>query len=596
MADKGKRLLVFWKELKQRNVIRVITVYAASAFVVLEVVSIVVDPLRLPEWTLPLIIVLLCVGFIIAVILSWIYDITPEGLEKTVATAKTGDKEPPKTGRGNGWKISTGISLLVILALIAYHFLSRQGREDPGHGTETSIAVLPFENWNSDEEYYYLGDAITDEIILQLWQSDAFDRVLSRSSTMQYKQNRPSIPAISEQLGVNYIIEGSIQRQKDHVSIRVQVIRAADEDHIWADEFTGEWQAIHLIQDNIAKRVAEELKIALTPSQVEKIEQVPTESLEAYDYYLLAEHMRSQKSPESLLKARELFIKAIEADSKFIRAYTGLARCYGNLAFYGSTKPGEAYPPALELARRALEIDSLYGEAYDAIGAYELFYNYDFKAAEKNILRAMELDSNNLTIYKSMAELYFYKGEFQKAIEIDDRALRLHPLYPLEDGLYSLHLYFAGYPDSAMSIIRQKIQSDNDCPICHLYSGVMFMLKNEYDNSITEYKKSLRGFSPFTLTQLGLAYSRSGQMNETQRMLDTLEHRAKKEFVPYSMRGTLLLELGDKEKAFEYLGKGYKEREEYLLLIMHVDTIAYSGVRSDPRFIEFYNKIWIGNT
>ncbi|MDT8402713.1 MAG: hypothetical protein RQ743_13555 [Bacteroidales bacterium] len=595
MALKINKLLTFWKELKRRNVVRVITVYAAAAFVILELVSIIVEPLRLPEWTLPFIIVLLCVGFIIAVILSWIYDITPDGIEKTVETEKPIDEKPLESYRGKGWKISTYVSLLVIIALITFHLVSKNSEKGSRPELETSIAVLPFENWNSDEEYYYLGDAITDEIILQLWHSNAFDRVLSRSSTMQYKQTRPAVPAIALQLGVNYIIEGSIQRQKNNVSVRVQVIRAADEDHIWADEFTGEWQDIHTIQDNIALKVAEELKIALTPLQMEKIEEVPTYNLEAYDYYLLAEHLRSQKTPESLEKARLLFEKAIEADPRFIRAYTGLARCYGNLAFYGNTRPGEAYPLALKLARRALELDSLYGEAYDAIGAYELFYNYDFKAAEKNILRAMELDSNNLTIYKSLAELYFYKGEFQKAIEFDDRALQLHPFYPLEDGLYALHLYFANYPDSAISIIQEKIRRDTVCPICHLYLGVMYLLEYDYDKAITEIEKSLHGFSPFAVTQLGLTYSKAGHLDDTQRMLDTLETRADKEFVPYTMRGALMVELGNEKKALEYLRKGYKEREEYLLLILNVDTIAYSSIRSDPRFIEFYNTIRPGD-
>lgn len=591
MPDKPIRLLRFWKELKRRNVVRVITVYAAAAFVILEMVSIIVEPLRLPEWTLPFIIVLLCVGFIIAVILSWIYDITPDGIEKTVLREEGEEEKSPEDSRLMGWKISTYISLLVIIALITFHLVSKKSQHYSKTKLETSIAVLPFENWNSDDEYYYLGDAITDEIILQLWQSTAFDRVLSRSSTMQYKDKRPAIPAIAGQLGVNYVIEGSIQRQQNNVSIRVQVIRAADEDHIWADEFTGEWEEIHIIQDNIAKRVAEELKLVLTPSQLEKIEQVPTKNLEAYDYYLLGKHMRSQKTTESLLKAKDFLEKAIEEDPGFIRAYTELARCYGTLAFYGSIKPDEAYPLVLKLARRALELDSFFGEAYDIIGNYELFFDYDFEAAEKNISRAMELDSNNLTIYKSLSELYFYKGQFRKAIEIDHRALELHPVYPIEDCLYSLHLYFAEYPDSAISIIRDKIKRDTICPICHLYLGVMFLLKSDYDNSIAEFKKSLRGFSSFAITQLGIVYSRSGRLSDTQRMLDTLELRAEKEFVPYSMRGALLAELGNKEQALDYLRKGYDGREEFVLLILHVDTISYSKIRSSPAFMEIINKI-----
>lgn len=586
------KLVRFWQELKRRNVVRVITVYAAAAFVTLELVSIIVEPLRLPGWTLPLVIVLLCVGFIIAVILSWIYDVTPGGIEKTTPEKEAREDMPGQPSRLAGWKIATYISLLVIAGMVTFHLITRNGHKEPAPEAETSIAVLPFENWSSDEAYFYLGDAITDEIILQLWQAGAFDRVLSRSSTMQYKETRASIPVIAEQLGVNYIIEGSIQRQQEHVSIRVQVIRAREEDHIWAHEYNGDWKDIHRIQDNIAKEIAEKLKVVLTPVQLVQIEQAPTGDLDAYEYYLLGKYLRSQRTPESLLKATDLFKKAIKIDPGFARAYTGLARCYGNLAFYGSLRPGEAYPPALELAEKALEIDSLFSEAYDVIAVYDLFFNYDFAGAEKNLKRALELDPNNLEVYKSLSELYFFRGQFIESVAMDQRALVLHPAYPLEDALFGIHLYFAGYKDSAISVIAEKINRDTACTICHTYLGVIYLHEAEYEKSIAEFEKTLSSFSPFAFTQLGLAYSKSGDLDATRSILDTLEYRAKKEYIPYSMRGALLAELGRDQEALEYLRRGYDEREEYLLLMLHIDTISYGDLRAEPRFVEIYHKVW----
>jgi len=582
----------FIQELKRRNVVRVITVYAAAAFVILELVSIIVEPLRLPEWTLPLIIVLLCIGFIIAVILSWIYDVTPEGIEKTDQVKEPTEEIQRKPSRLAGWKIATYISLLVIAGMVTFHLLSRNGNKKNKPELETSIAVLPFENWSSDEEFFYLGDAITDEIILQLWQASAFDRVLSRSSTMQYRDSRTSIPAIAGQLGVNYIIEGSIQRQQEHVSIRVQVIRARNEDHIWAHEYNGEWKDIHRIQDNIAKEVAEKLKVVLTPVQLVQIEQIPTEYLQAYDYFLLGKYLRSQRTVESLEKAKGLFEKTIEIDPGFSRAYTALARCYGNLAFYGSLSPEEAYPPSLELANKALEIDSLFGEAYDVIATYDLFYNYDFAGAEKNLQRALELDPNNLEIFTSLSELYFFRGQFHESVKMDQRALVLHPAYPLEDALFGIHLYFAQFRDSAISLISEKIRRDTDCTICHTYLGVIYLHEAEYEKSIAEFEKTLSSFSPFAYTQLGLAYSKSGDLKATRSILDTLESRAKNEYIPYSMRGALLAELGKDQEALDHLRRGYDEREEYLLLMLNIDTISYGNLRSDPRFIEIYRRIW----
>ncbi|HER08169.1 MAG TPA: hypothetical protein ENO20_04595 [Bacteroides sp.] len=590
MPRDPNKLNRIWQELKRRNVVRVITVYAAAAFVILELVSIIVEPLRLPEWTLPLIIVLLCIGFIIAVILSWIYDVTPEGIERTDQVKEPREEIPGQPSRLVGWKIATYLSLLVIAGMVTFHLISRSKQNESK--LETSIAVLPFENWSSDAAYFYLGDAITDEIILQLWQANVFDRVLSRSSTMQYRESRTSIPAIAGQLGVNYIIEGSIQRQADHVSIRVQVIRARNEDHIWAHEYNGEWKDIHSIQDNIAKEIAEKLKVVLTPVQLVQIEQIPTSDFDAYEYYLLGKYLRSQRTPESLLKAKGHFEKAIEIDPGFARAYTELARCYGNLAFYGSLRPGEAYPPALELAKKALEIDSLFGEAYTVIAVNDLFFSYDFAGAEKNLQRALELDPNNLEVYKSLSELYFFSGQFNESVKMDQRALILHPAYPLQDALFGIHLYFAHYKDSAISVIKEKIRRDTGCTICHTYLGVIYLHEGEYNKSITEFEKSLSSFSPFAFTQLGLAYSKSGNLNATRSILDTLESRAKDEYIPYSMRGALLAELGRDQEALDYLRRGYEEREEYLLLMLHIDTISYGDLRADPRFIEIYKKVW----
>ncbi|MEA1887807.1 MAG: hypothetical protein U9N72_11425, partial [Bacteroidota bacterium] len=254
MPDQSDKPASFWQELKRRRVIRIIPVYAAAAFVILELVDIIAEPLGLPDWTLNLVLVLLGIGFVISVILSWVYDFTPEGIQKTksVSAIKAGKREKVPTG----WKISTYVSVLIIIAFVLFYIISSIKKSSEISILERSIAVLPFENWNSDEEFIHLGDAITDEIIMQLQYIKEFDRVLSRSSTMQYKSNRPSITEIGEDLGVNYIVEGSIQRKDDDVSIRVQVLRAVEEDHIWAEEYDGKWSDIYDIQDDIAKNVA----------------------------------------------------------------------------------------------------------------------------------------------------------------------------------------------------------------------------------------------------------------------------------------------------------------------------------------------------
>jgi TolB-like protein len=272
MPGNADNPLSFWQELKRRKVIRVITVYAASAFVILELVSIIEDPLQLPDWTLAFVIVLLCIGFIITVIFSWIYDITPEGIEKTKPAIEVKENIPEKPSVFNVWKVATIVSVVVMIGLVIFNVVSNKARSRDIQKLEKSIAVLPFDNLSTDEEHSHIGDAITDEIIMELQKINEFDRVLSRSSTMQYKDNRPTIPEIAEKLGINFIIEGSIQRHNEEVSIRVQVIRSEPEDHIWGDEYNGKWEDIFSIQNDIAINVTKELQIVLSPIEIEQIE------------------------------------------------------------------------------------------------------------------------------------------------------------------------------------------------------------------------------------------------------------------------------------------------------------------------------------
>ena len=248
------------------------------------------------------------------------------------------------------------------------------------------------------EEYSHIGDAFTDEIILELQKIKEFERVLSRSSTMQYKDDRPTIPEMAEKLGVNYIIEGSIQRHNEEVSIRVQVIRAQNEDHIWANEYNGKWKDIFSIQDDIAFQVANELQIALSPEEKTNIEKTPTTNSTAYDFYLRAKgttwgniSVLSSFDDKAIENGIIFYKKALEYDPTFALAYTGLAMSYS--AKYRRTEYlTEGFMDSvLILANIALFYDNELSEAYVIKGDYyraknnpeQAIINYD-KAIQLN--------------------------------------------------------------------------------------------------------------------------------------------------------------------------------------------------------------------
>jgi len=511
------------------------------------------------------------------------YGLPPEDVGKQVFEPVAALQKNRKT------RIITGSAIALVLIILGFFFIPKIHKSS--ESLEKSIAVLPFKLLSDEPDKQYLADGMMDAITLHLSKIKDL-RVVSRTSVEQYRGTTKTTRQIGKELDVEYLLEGSFQKVGDYVKLIVQLIKANEESHAWANEYDRNWNDIFSVQSEVAKTVARELKAVIRPEEKKLIEKIPTENLEAYDYYLLGEYLRNQRTPESLWKAKQLFEKAIEADPGFVGAYTGLAHCYGNLSFYANLSPEEAYPPSLELAYKALELDSLSADAYDIIGVVDMWYNYDFVSAERNYKRALELEPNNLGIYKSYSELLFLKGQFSEAVEWDRRAITIDPSYSLSDGLYAVHLYKAGEKDSAITHLTKLV---GQFPVCHYYLGAIFLFEGEYEKSIEELEKTLAGFSPLSITHLGIAYSRSGALNETQRMLDTLETRAKTEFVPYIMRGALMAELGRGKEALSYLRKGYDEKEEFFMLILRVDTISYANLRSDPDFIEIMQKVRFEN-
>jgi TolB-like protein len=503
----------------------------------------------------------------------------PEDVSKQDFDVKYASKKNLKT------KIIIGSLILLGLILLGYFFIPKLFKSfEP---IEKSVAVLPFKLLSDEPDKQYLADGMMEAILLNL--SKIWDlRVIPSTSVEQYRGTTKTAHQIGKELGVEYLLEGRFQKYGNNVRLIVQLIKASEESHAWADEYDRNWNDVFSVQSEVAQAVAKELKAVIKPEEKHLIEKVPTDNLEAYNYFLLGEYCRTQRTPESLWRAKALYEKAIETDSGFVKAYTGLARCYGALAFYANLRPAEAYPPALELAYKVLELDSLFSDAYNVIGVADLFYHFDFADAERNYKRALELAPNNPEVYKYFAEMLFFKGKFSEAVEWDHRAMTVDPTYSTRDGLYGVHLYKAGEKDSAIMYLTRMTDK---FPVCHYYLGAIYLFEGEYERSIAELRETLTGFSPVSITYLGIAYSKSGALDETQKMLDTLETRAKTEFVPYSMRGALMAELGREKEALDYLRKGYDEKEEFLLLLMHVDTISYSNLRSDPEFIKIIGKV-----
>ena len=591
MAEKPHN---FWEELKRRKVIRVITVYAAAAFVILELVDIVSPALGLPSWTMGFVIVLLCIGFIISTILSWVYDITPEGVQKTKSSTK--DSQESKQPASIGWKISTYASLLIIIAFVVFYIVSNIKQSSDISKLEKTIAVLPFDNMSTDQSYSYLGDAFTDEIILELQKIKEFDRVISRSSTMQFKENRPTIPEIAEILGVNYLIEGAFQRHDEEVSIRIQVIRAEQEDHIWADEYDGKWEEIFSIQDEIAFKVANELKAVLSPGEIEQIEKKPTENSKAYEIYLLGRYNLSIGLEHNLLESIKYFQKALEYDSDYAMAYAGLADAYASLGIFNIYSPEDTWPNARAMANKALELDEQIAEVYISLLIIKMYYEYDWRGIENIFKKAIEINPNNSDAYAWYSMYLSAVGRHEEALSHIEYALDIDPFSQFVKRNYFYVAFFAGQKDKAWQLAQDEMITNAQYPYWLWRAAFYYADLGNYPEAISYIKKqiSLMGNDiNDAVGFLGYLYGRNGEPEKALQQLEKLDSiSAIGRFVSPVNRTFIYIGLDEKQKAIEYLEDGFENKLFGSWLTACVNELfVYDSIRDDPRFMELVSKM-----
>jgi TolB-like protein/Tfp pilus assembly protein PilF len=576
----------FWQELKRRRVIRVIIIYAAAAYVILELISIIAEPFGLPEWTLKLVFVLLCVGLVISIILSWVYDITPEGVQKTKPAGKESEPKVEKSSNNIGWKIVTYISIIIISGLLMINIFSREKKSE---GLEKSFAVLPFENLSSDEENAWFSDGITDVIINQLSKISSY-RVIGRMSTLKYKEEKKSIPEIGEELGVNYIIEGTVQRQENEMRISVQLVRVLNEDHIWSDLYDRDLKDIFNVQTDIAERIAEELKTALTQEEIERVEKEYTEIPEAYNLYLQGRFFWGTRTKEGLNKSIECFNKALELDPDYALAYVGLADTYFIQGWWGWIPLNTGFALAEENVFKALAIDKNLAEAHTVMGALYTWKYWDWEKARNELELAIELNPNFGTAHQYYSELLDIMGENKRAREEIDRAIEIDPFLPVLRALSGSYYYNEGRLENSFDEFDNILELDPKygSGSAHWFKFFIHIRKKEDLKAVEEIKKALE-VNPSTATEaekIDSLYSNVG-INGVISLLIELKLQ---DSVPSPYRlARLYLMLDQKEEALACLEKGMEDKYNRIPYIYN--ELDFLELRSDPRFREMIKKL-----
>jgi TolB-like protein/Tfp pilus assembly protein PilF len=409
-------------ELRRRNVFRMAVLYVIAAWLIMQVAGVLIDLGSLPDWIGPIIVPLLAVGFPLALVFSWFYELTPEGisLEKDVEAAES---ITHVTGRR--------MDFIVISLLCAAVILFAYDKWRIGPPPEKSIAVLAFENMSDDPEQEYFSDGISEEVLNTLAKVEGL-RVISRSSSFSFKGKDLHLPTIAKELNVAHVLEGSVRRMGTSVRITAQLVNAESDSHLWSETFDRELttQNIFAIQSDIAVAIADKLRATLSRQEQVKLGNVPTSSLEAYQFYWLGKQRMFSRASASLEEALEYFAKAITTDPEFALAYVGLAETYMLLGDYAGMSLNEVLENAEPVISKALALDDELVEAYVARGAIRAKVG-DFGAAIPAFQRAIELDPNHSRAHHWYGDVLLnYLRQPDTALPMLERAYTLDPVSP----------------------------------------------------------------------------------------------------------------------------------------------------------------------
>ncbi len=418
----------FFSELKRRNVYKVAAAYAVVAWLVIQAASIVLPTFEAPPWILKVIIFIVIIGFPVALVFAWAFELTPEGLKRTEDVDLT-QSVTRRTGRKLDFLI-IGV-LLVVIGVLIFQRLHPRGPSNASNVSEKSIAVLPFENLSRDPDNAFFANGVQDEILTDL--SKIADlKVISRTSVMQYKSGiARNLREIAQQLGVGHLVEGSVQRVANRVRVNAQLIDARNDAHLWAQTYDRDLADVFAIQSEIAKAIADQLQATILPPEKTAIEEKPTKDITAYDLYIRATEeidlaADSENPKEHLLHAIGLFDQAIARDPTFFNAYCKLARAHDQLYLFGEDHTSARLTLAKQAIDHALRLQADAGEAHLAL-ALHLYSKLDYDSARKELETARRSLPNDPGIFELSGYIDRRQGRWQESTRNLERALELDP-------------------------------------------------------------------------------------------------------------------------------------------------------------------------
>jgi eukaryotic-like serine/threonine-protein kinase len=454
-----------------------------------------------------------------------------------------------------------------------------------------SVAVLPFENMSTDPENEYFSDGITDDIIAQLSKISAL-KVISRTSSMQYKKTTKKITAIAEELGVGAILEGSVRRAGPRARIVVHLVDPRTEKHLWGETFDRQLTDIFEVQSEVAQQITGALSLALSPEEKSRVEKKATADAEAYNLYLLGRFHMNKWSGAEIQKAIEHFEEAIKKDPGYAVAYAGQADAYELLSIgFGSKAPVEYLAQAKAMALKALEMDDSLAEAHTSLAYARWLGDLDWVGAEKEFKRALELKSSYVMAHEWYAEYLAALGRHDEALAAIKKAQQLDPLSVPVNRAVGWVIYFSRSYDQAIEELRKTLGMDPNFLAARLVLWWALLAKGSHDEAIADIRKEVEspGLRTMKKLMLGYACASAGRLEEAGGILWELEAKIEGENRLALLAALLFTAMDDKDRAFEQLERAFQIREPGLVFL-RVAPWA-DPLRSDRRYLSLVERL-----
>ncbi|MFV1988308.1 MAG: tetratricopeptide repeat protein [Gemmatimonadota bacterium] len=583
MSDPLEKPHGFLAELKRRKVYRVAIAYVAVTFVGLEAVDLLIPATTLPAWSGTFFLAIVIIGFPVALVVAWAFELTPEGVRKTPSVGQEGEPTASPERRNRLTAIAT-LGLLAVAAAAGWYVVGRGGGSEEEDISDRSIAVLPFETLGSQETTPFTDGVHVDLLTRLSHVSDL--SVISRTSVMQYRSPAKSLRAIAAELGVAWVVRGEVQEAGDQVQVNARLVNARTDRQVWAESYRRQLTAANLfeIQAEITRQIARALETHLSPREELQVRRTPTESLDAYRLYTQGRELLDRRTEDAMGRALDYFQRAIADDSSYALAWVGVADALSLMHAYAVA---DSFLPRAESAvLRALELDPESAEAHASLG---LLYSlrFDGPAAIRELTRSVELRPGYAEAHSWLAWVHQLLGHPEEALESAKRGVELDPLSPEAIGNLSLAYLGIGEPEKALEEARRIHEIQASWATASFQEGVSLYRLGRF----TEATAILEDLVvPWTgsglLATLALIHVASGDTTEARTLLAQLEEQNR----PFAA-GLVHVALGEVDQAFDAFQTIDAWSEWPSLAVRSFYGDLWGPLRDDPRYEELVREV-----